>query len=147
MGRSLFANNARWLLLLLVMLGLLAQTSSSQEGRKLGTCGPPPRKNPQRQTSAESMPPLPLPATPLRRTRGVQRLVPSRGTGDVSRPAVRLAGGRSPDLSSVSRVLERAFPQLRRRRAEGRSGAAATLRHEHRLPSGCDLHAVGHELR
>src|SRR5438093_10056161 len=67
MGRSLFANNARWLLLL-VMLGLLAQTSSSQEGRKLGTCGPPPRKNPQRQTSAESMPPLPLPATPLRRS-------------------------------------------------------------------------------
>src|SRR5438445_12170465 len=68
MGRSLFANNARWLLLLLVMLGLLAQTSSSQEGRKLGTCGPPPRKNPQRQTSAESVPPLPLPATPLRRS-------------------------------------------------------------------------------
>jgi hypothetical protein len=36
--------------------------------RKLGTCGPPPRKNPQRQTSAEGMPPLPLPATPLRRS-------------------------------------------------------------------------------
>src|SRR5262249_5860916 len=37
-------------------------------GRKLGTCGPPPRKNPERQTSAEGMPPLPLPATPLRRS-------------------------------------------------------------------------------
>src|SRR5436309_6598820 len=36
--------------------------------RKLGTCGPPPRKNPLRQTSAEGMPPLPLPATPLRRS-------------------------------------------------------------------------------
>ena len=36
--------------------------------RKLGTCGPPPRKNPQRQTSAEGMPPLPLPAVPLRRS-------------------------------------------------------------------------------
>jgi hypothetical protein len=36
--------------------------------RKLGTCGPPPRKNPQRQTAAEGMPPLPLPATPLRRS-------------------------------------------------------------------------------
>ncbi len=36
--------------------------------RKLGTCGPPPRKNPERQTSAEGMPPLPLPATPLRRS-------------------------------------------------------------------------------
>src|SRR5437588_12303630 len=42
----------------------LAQTKD----RKLGTCGPPPRKNPQRQTSAEGMPPLPLPATPLRRS-------------------------------------------------------------------------------
>src|SRR5437868_15394905 len=36
--------------------------------RKLGTCGPPPRKNPLRQTSAEGMPPLPLPAVPLRRS-------------------------------------------------------------------------------
>jgi hypothetical protein len=36
--------------------------------RKLGTCGPPPRKNPQRQTAAEGMPPLPLPAVPLRRS-------------------------------------------------------------------------------
>src|SRR6266566_5989866 len=42
----------------------LAQTKD----RKLGTCGPPPRKNPERQTSAEGMPPLPLPATPLRRS-------------------------------------------------------------------------------
>lgn len=36
--------------------------------RRLGTCGPPPRKNPQRQTAAEGMPPLPLPVTPLRRS-------------------------------------------------------------------------------
>lgn len=36
--------------------------------RRLGTCGPPPRKTPQRQTSAEGMPPLPLPAVPLRRS-------------------------------------------------------------------------------
>lgn len=36
--------------------------------RKLGTCGPPPRKNPQRQTAAEGMPPLPLPVVPLRRS-------------------------------------------------------------------------------
>src|SRR4051794_41279237 len=39
----------------------------AKAGRKLGTCGPPPRKNPTRQTSAEGMPPLPLPAVPLRR--------------------------------------------------------------------------------
>src|SRR5947208_2947962 len=37
-------------------------------GRRLGTCGPPPRKSPLRQTSAEGMPPLPLPAVPLRRS-------------------------------------------------------------------------------
>jgi hypothetical protein len=45
---------------------VLAQAQKT--GRKLGTCGPPPRKNPQRQTSAEGMPPLPLPAVPLRRS-------------------------------------------------------------------------------
>ena len=36
--------------------------------RRVGTIGPPPRKNPQRQTSAEGFPPLPLPVTPLRRS-------------------------------------------------------------------------------
>lgn len=46
--------------------GAIARAADSD--RKLGTCGPPPRKNPQRQTAAESMPPLPLPATPMRRS-------------------------------------------------------------------------------
>ncbi len=32
------------------------------------TCGPPPRAKPQRRTGGESLPPLPLPATPLRRS-------------------------------------------------------------------------------
>jgi len=32
------------------------------------TCGPPPRAKPQRRTGGESFPPLPLPATPLRRS-------------------------------------------------------------------------------
>jgi len=32
------------------------------------TCGPPPPAAPQRRTAGESFPPLPLPATPLRRT-------------------------------------------------------------------------------
>lgn len=40
----------------------------AEPARQLGTCGPPPRKNPQRQSNAEGMPPLPLPATPLRRS-------------------------------------------------------------------------------
>jgi len=42
--------------------------AQKKPARRLGTCGPPPRKNPQRQTSAEGFPPLPLPVTPLRRS-------------------------------------------------------------------------------
>jgi hypothetical protein len=49
----------------LVVLGLGVPAFAQ---RQIGTIGPPPRKNPQRQTSAEAMPPLPLPATPLRRS-------------------------------------------------------------------------------
>ena len=52
-------------LVLLIVFGLVA---SSIAQRKVGTIGPPPRKNPQRQTSAEGFPPLPLPVTPLRRS-------------------------------------------------------------------------------
>jgi hypothetical protein len=52
--------------LLLVSAALLA--TAQQAGRQVGTIGPPPRKNPERQTSAEGMPPLPLPAVPLRRS-------------------------------------------------------------------------------
>src|SRR5437763_16835701 len=48
--------------------GLPQTAPGQQKDRKLGTCGPPPRKTPQRQTSAEGMPPLPLPAVPLRRS-------------------------------------------------------------------------------
>jgi hypothetical protein len=57
---------------LFLITGVLASLTALAEGqskdRKLGTCGPPPRKTPQRQTSAEGMPPLPLPAVPLRRS-------------------------------------------------------------------------------
>src|SRR4051812_3499949 len=49
-------------------LGGLHSPQARGADRKLGTCGPPPRKNPQRQTAAEGMPPLPLPAVPLRRS-------------------------------------------------------------------------------
>jgi len=57
-------------LLGLVICGLTVSLAIAQDApaRKLGTCGPAPRKNPQRQTAAEGMPPLPLPATPLRRS-------------------------------------------------------------------------------
>lgn len=53
----------------LASLGPLAAPAPAAEAtRRLGTCGPPPPKNPQRQTAAEGMPPLPLPVTPLRRS-------------------------------------------------------------------------------
>src|SRR5262245_676113 len=50
------------------MVAISSLSAQEQAQRKLGTCGPPPRKNPERQTAAEGMPPLPLPATPLRRS-------------------------------------------------------------------------------
>ncbi|HKI30464.1 MAG TPA: DUF4159 domain-containing protein [Gemmataceae bacterium] len=53
--------------ILLILTGAAA-TGQDKQDRKLGTCGPPPRKNPERQTSAEGVPPLPLPAVPLRRS-------------------------------------------------------------------------------
>lgn len=49
-------------------VGTTAVSAAEGVARQLGTCGPPPRKSPTRQTAAESMPPLPLPATPLRRS-------------------------------------------------------------------------------
>ncbi|HTU24968.1 MAG TPA: DUF4159 domain-containing protein [Pirellulales bacterium] len=53
---------------LLVLALCLAGASAALAERPLGTIGPPQRKTPQRQTSAESLPPLPLPATPMRRS-------------------------------------------------------------------------------
>ena len=38
------------------------------EAAPAASCGPPPKARPQRRTGGESFPPLPLPATPLRRT-------------------------------------------------------------------------------
>lgn len=65
MTRNVRARRALAAVLVVAGLGSLA---AAQTPRKLGTCGPPPRKNPERQTSAEGMPPLPLPVTPLRRS-------------------------------------------------------------------------------
>ena len=50
--------------------GMLALPSlgMAQEGSGPVDCGPPPRAKPQSRTGGESFPPLPLPATPLRRT-------------------------------------------------------------------------------
>lgn len=64
-----FMLSGRFILAGIVAVTLTALTlAQAAKDRKLGTCGPPPRKNPERQTSAEGNPPLPLPATPLRRS-------------------------------------------------------------------------------
>ena len=69
---SVGGNGLRSVLLLALVVGVVslatAQQGPPKKTRKLGTRGPPPRKNPQRQTSAEGFPPLPLPVTPLRRS-------------------------------------------------------------------------------
>jgi hypothetical protein len=46
----------------------LPASGMGQEGSGPVDCGPPPRAKPQSRTGGESFPPLPLPATPLRRT-------------------------------------------------------------------------------
>jgi hypothetical protein len=51
-----------------VALTWMVAAALMAQDRKLGTIGPPPRQDPQRMTSAESLPPLPLPATPMRRS-------------------------------------------------------------------------------
>ena len=66
MKRSLYSK-AQVLIVGAVVAGV-AVSSVGEQKRVLGTIGPPPRKNPQRQASAEGMPPLPIPVVPLRRS-------------------------------------------------------------------------------
>jgi len=47
------------------------------------TCGPPPQAKPQRRTAGESLPPLPLPATPLRRSEKKRQPSPPSLVGKV----------------------------------------------------------------
>ncbi|MCX5659109.1 MAG: DUF4159 domain-containing protein [Planctomycetota bacterium] len=65
---SLHASRRRLVACLGLFAALALASLAHAADRKLGTLGPPPRQDPQRQTSAESTAPLPLPATPLRRS-------------------------------------------------------------------------------
>jgi hypothetical protein len=62
-----------------VLLLALAGEASAQPR----TCGPPPQAAPQRRTAAESVPPLPLPATPLRRSEKKRQPSPPALVGKV----------------------------------------------------------------
>ncbi len=47
------------------LVGMAAQAAGVRDG---GSCGPPPPPKPAQRSGAEGVPPLPLPATPMRRT-------------------------------------------------------------------------------
>ena len=57
-----------WLTIVTIVTAAALAAMAEQGERRLGTIGPPPREDPQRQTSAEGLPPLPLPVVPLRRS-------------------------------------------------------------------------------
>jgi hypothetical protein len=85
----------------------LALLFTAQGGERiLGTIGPPPRQSPQRQTSAESVAPLPLPATPLRRSEPKQEPSAPLFVG-------RLAYGTSQDYMPNPGDLDSLLRQVR----------------------------------
>ncbi|MGC8641427.1 MAG: DUF4159 domain-containing protein [Isosphaeraceae bacterium] len=71
--------------------GMLALPSlgSAQEGSGPVDCGPPPKAKPQSRTGGESFPPLPLPATPLRRTEKKRPPAPPSLMGKMAMGQVR----------------------------------------------------------
>ncbi|MCX5670303.1 MAG: DUF4159 domain-containing protein [Planctomycetota bacterium] len=52
----------------LLMAAAFLASVAVEVGAQTRTCGPPPPAKPERRTGGESFPPLPLPATPLRRS-------------------------------------------------------------------------------
>jgi len=90
--------------LVMVMLGCTVEASAQ---RQLGTIGPPPRQDPQRQTSAEGMPPLPLPAVPLRRSEPKQEPSPPLFVA-------KLAYGTDQDYTPNPGDLDSLLRQVRR---------------------------------
>jgi len=66
-------------LLLICADGLVSRASAQRR-----SCGPPPPARPQRRTGGESFPPLPLPATPLRRTEKKRQPSPPKLVGKVA---------------------------------------------------------------
>jgi hypothetical protein len=71
--------------------GLLESPLTLQAQEREGPidCGPPPPPKPQSRTGGESMPPLPLPATPLRRTEKKRPPAPPALVGKMALGSVR----------------------------------------------------------
>ena len=70
--------------LLLAGLILLGPTAAARAGWKNPKAQPHPKAKPQRRTAAESLPPLPLPATPLRRSERKRQPAPPNLVGMVN---------------------------------------------------------------
>ena len=92
-------------------------------GEVLGqrSCGPPPRAKPKRRTAGESFPPLPLPATPLRRSEQKRQPAPPALVGKVAYAPARwiTRGGRrylfrdwTTDPADISNLLNWTNSQL-----------------------------------
>lgn len=64
-------------------------TFAADEGSGPVDCGPPPKAKPQNRTGGESFPPLPLPATPLRRTEKKRPPAPPSLVGKMALGPVR----------------------------------------------------------
>lgn len=63
---------------------LIGLAASPEEGAAQQSCGPPPKARPKRRTGGESFPPLPLPATPLRRSEQKREPAPPPLVGKVA---------------------------------------------------------------
>ena len=66
-----------------MLVAVLSAALAAEASAQPRTCGPPPPAAPQRRTAAESFPPLPLPATPLRRTEKKRQPSPPALVGKV----------------------------------------------------------------
>lgn len=73
----------RTVLCMLICLFVVGTVAAAASGEGPRTCGPPPRAKPQHRTGGESFPPLPLPATPLRRSEKKRQPAPPALVGKV----------------------------------------------------------------
>ena len=101
--------NDRVCLLAVLVMVMLGWTAMASAQRQLGTIGPPPKQDPQRQTSAEGMPPLPLPAVPLRRSEPKQEPAPPLF---VAKLAYGADQDYTPNPGDVDSLLRRVRQQL-----------------------------------
>ena len=97
-----------WVIAGLLAAMLMGSVAAGAE-RQLGTIGPPPKQDPQRQTAAEGMPPLPLPAVLLRRSEPKQEPSPPLFVAKLAYGTVQ---DYTPNPGDVDSLLRRVRQQL-----------------------------------